>query len=223
VEDEATAMPESTRFSTTLLAEIMAVRFETERSRWKGRKTMETILTQIFGGDIPQEPLALHQIAARAFVVYAVGVALVRIGKSRLLSRINSVDVILGFVLGSLLSRGITGHASLSGTAAGSAALIACHWVYTAAASRSHWLGSLVKGHSVQLISDGKIDDDAMRRSHLSYRDLFEQFRLHGVETLDQVESAFKERNGEVSVIKRPRVMDVSIEDGVKWVRISLE
>ena len=32
------------------------------------------LLNQIFGGDLPREPLALYQVAARAVLVYLVGV-----------------------------------------------------------------------------------------------------------------------------------------------------
>lgn len=71
----------------------------------------------VFGGDAPQHPLEFSQIAARSLAIYAIGIAIVRIGKSRLLARVTPLDLILGYVLGSLLSRGITGSASLSGTA----------------------------------------------------------------------------------------------------------
>src|SRR5947209_3492462 len=98
------------------------ITFNVQAQRW---------LHEIFGGDIPDDPLKLHQIAARAVVVYLVGLLIVRIGKSRVISRVTSLDVILGFILGSLLSRGITGHASISGTAVASAAIIFVHWLFT--------------------------------------------------------------------------------------------
>ncbi len=60
--------------------------------------------------------------------MYLAGLVVVRIGKSRLISRTTSLDVILGFILGSLLSRGITGHASISGTIVASAVIVAVHW-----------------------------------------------------------------------------------------------
>ena len=41
-------------------------------------------LAWLFGGDVPREPLLVHQVCARAIVVYFVGIAIVRIGKSRL-------------------------------------------------------------------------------------------------------------------------------------------
>src|SRR5262245_43342780 len=102
-------------------------------------------LRDVFGGDYPVEPLALHQIAARAAIVYLAGLIVVRIGKSRLISRATSVDVILGFILGSLLSRGITGHASISGSLMASAVIVAVHWGLTAIACRSHRFGTLLK------------------------------------------------------------------------------
>jgi uncharacterized membrane protein YcaP (DUF421 family) len=159
------------------------------------------ILAQVFGGDAPREPLALYQVAARGVVVYLVGVVAVRVGKSRGIGRLTSLDVILGFILGSLLSRGITGHASLSATAVGSVAIVAAHWLITFLACRSHAIGTLIKGRSRLVVVDGKMQADSMRRSHISEHDLQEELRLHGVEDIRRVKRAYKERNGEISVI----------------------
>src|SRR5438445_5897918 len=136
------------------------------------------LMQTIFGGDIPVRPLALGQIAARSVLMYGVGLAVIRIGKSRLLGRATALDVILAFVLGSLLSRGINGSASLSGTAVATATLVAVHWVLTALAVQHHRLGDLIKGHAHQLVSNGEILWDNMRRSHVSEHDLLEEMRL---------------------------------------------
>ncbi len=135
-------------------------------------------------------------------LVYLVGVIAVRIGKSRGIGRLTSLDIILGFILGSLLSRGITGHASLSATAVGSAALVAAHWLITFLAYRWHCVGTFIKGNSWPLVVDGKMQRDNMRRSHISEHDLEEEFRLHGVDDIRRVKRAYKERNGGISVIK---------------------
>ena len=161
------------------------------------------LMQTVFGGDYPKDELELHQIVARAIVVYLVGVLIVRLGKSRTLARTTTLDVILAFILGSLLSRGITGHASLSGTSVACAALVACHWALTAAACRSHILGDILKGHSRQVVKDGQMLLDAMYRSNISYHDLYEQMRLAGIGELSEVAQAYKERNGEISFIKR--------------------
>jgi uncharacterized membrane protein YcaP (DUF421 family) len=156
----------------------------------------------IFGGDVPKQPLLLHQCAARAIAVYLIGIALLRIGKSRIISRVTTVDVLLGFILGSLLSRGITGHASISGTAASSAAIVAAHYAVTLTTRQGGWWETLIKGHSRTLVENGQIVDDNLRKSNLSQEDLWEELRLSGVDSLQKVKSARKERNGQVSVVK---------------------
>src|SRR5262245_33446339 len=126
-------------------------------------QSVGNVLSEVFGGDYPVDPLALHQIAARAAIIYLSGLVIVRIGKSRLISRTTSLDVILGFILGSLLSRGITGHASISGTMLASSVIVAVHWVLTAVACRSHGFGTLFKGNSELVVEDGKIIKAPMR------------------------------------------------------------
>jgi uncharacterized membrane protein YcaP (DUF421 family) len=182
------------------------------------------VLEQIFGGDTPEPPLQLYQIAARAIVVYLIGLMIVRIGKSRVVARITAIDIINAFILGSLLSRGITGSASISGTTVATAAIVACHWLLTALACRWHWLGTLLKGRYIRpLVIDGKADSVNLRRSHISEHDLMEALRLRGVEDLSQVAHAYKERNGEISVItKNPQPIEVPVREGVQTIRIEL-
>jgi uncharacterized membrane protein YcaP (DUF421 family) len=186
---------------------------------------LTSFFTEVFGGDDPVDPLRLHQVAARAAIVFLIGLAIVRLGKSRLIARVTALDVILGFMLGSLLSRGITGHASISGTTAAAATLVFLHWVLTFFACRSHRLGTMIKGHSFVLVKDGQVVERAMLHSHISPHDLEEAVRLKGLETIEQVHLAYKERNGEVSVIERkksPKILEVSIQDGVQTVRIEV-
>ena len=182
-------------------------------------------MLEVLGGDYPPDELKVHQIAARAVVVFLVGLAIVRIGKSRLIGRVTALDVLLGFMLGSLLSRGITGHSSLSGTAVASATIVVLHWLLTAIACRSHTFGTLIKGHCNLLVVDGEAKPEAMLHSHISRHDLQESLHNKGLETLDQVHLAFKERNGEISVIPRPsapRVVEVEVKEGTQRIRIEL-
>jgi uncharacterized membrane protein YcaP (DUF421 family) len=181
-------------------------------------------LSQLFGGDSPASPLRWYQIALRGAFVYLVGLVLVRLGKSRLLSKATPLDVILAFVLGSVLSRGINGTASLSGTVVAAATLIGLHWWFTRLACSSDRWGWLIKGESKLLVKDGIIDWENMRSSHISEGDLMEELRLQAnCEGLEQVKTAFKERSGDIGVVKKPpdeMQVSFSLEDGTKTVRI---
>lgn len=180
----------------------------------------------LLGGDSPAGPVTWWQVMSRAAVLYFVGIAIVRLGKSRLLSRATPFDVILAFILGSLLSRGIVGRAALSTTIIAAATLVALHWLCSKLAMSSHWLGNLIKGHTYLLVSHGQIDRDNLRRSHLSERDLAEAMRLQAnIDDLRDVEAAYKERSGEIGVVRKPpapRILDVDVRDGVQTVRIVL-
>lgn len=187
---------------------------------------MVEILRTIFGGDAPDLPLHWGQVAARAIVVYLAGLLIVRLGKSRLLSRATPLDVILAFMLGSILSRGITGSAAISHTVVASATLVLAHWAFTALACRSHWWGDVIKGRTHVLVSDSEIDHSNMRRSHISEHDLYEALHLNAnIDDLGQVAAAYKERSGEISIVRKtlePKVIDVAVRDGVQTVRIVL-
>lgn len=163
-------------------------------------------LTDWFGGDTPEKPLTLAQMAARAGVVYMMGLLLVRVGKSRFHGRPSAIDMVLGFILGSLLSRAITGSASVSGTFVASAVLVSVHWVATAAACRSHWIGNLVKGYSKQVVQDGRFLRSAMLSSHISEHDIYEAMHLAAnIDDLSLVKAAFKERSGQISIVTYPQ------------------
>jgi len=86
---------------------------------------LSEILATLFGGDRPELPLSLGHVAGRSQVMYVIGLIVVRAGKSRLLARATALDLILAFILGSLISRGINGSASLSGTTVAVATLVA--------------------------------------------------------------------------------------------------
>jgi len=185
------------------------------------------LLRTTFGGDTPEAPLGWTQIAARGAIIYFAGFLLIRLGKSRLLGRSTPLDVVLAFVLGSVLSRGINGSASLSGSVVAAATLISMHWSFTGLACRSHGWGRLIKGNSHALVENGKILWENMRRSHISQNDLEEELRLNAnVADVGEVKIAVKERSGEVGVVKeksKPSVIDVTAQDGIQTIRIRIE
>ncbi len=75
------------------------------------------------------------------------------------------------------------------------------------------------------VIEDGKAIETNLRHSHISEQDLLGELRLQGVASCDDVKQAFKERNGEVSVIKKreSRIVDIAVQQGVQTVRLQLE
>jgi uncharacterized membrane protein YcaP (DUF421 family) len=188
--------------------------------------SIEEFTRYLLGSDTPEHSLSMLQVAIRATIVYIVGILIVRIGKSRVIGRATPLDVILGFILGSVLGRGITGSATVSSTAVATAVLVFLHWLLTWGTVYSHRLGLILKGRSKLIVEDGHARREAMHSSHLSEQDLLEALRIHaGIEDLSQVQAAYKERNGDISFIKRPgepHVLEVEVRAGVQTIRIEL-
>ncbi len=188
---------------------------------------MIAMIPSLFGsGGSFDEVAAVALVALRALLLYLYGVVLIRFGKSRLMGNATALDVVVLIVLGSLLSRGINGTASVESTVVASAVLIACHWLLTWATARWHAIGNLLKGHLRLLVVEGEIDREALRSSHLSEEDLREGMRINAqTEDVALVRRVYKERSGQVTVVRRtpqPKVVETRVEDGVKTVRIEV-
>lgn len=185
---------------------------------------LESIFTTVVGGDQPGSTLRPEQIVCRAVILYLGAVLLVRLGKSRLLTRAAPIDGILTIMLGALLGGAIIGTSPMSHAMVAVATLIAVHWICTGAAYLSKTCGCLLKGNAYVLVADGEINWLNMRRAHISHDDLLEELRLNAnVTDLSQVKLAVKERSGSVGTVKNPaecRVVDVAVEKGVQTVRL---
>jgi uncharacterized membrane protein YcaP (DUF421 family) len=107
------------------------------------------------------------------------------------------------------------------------AALVAMHWALAASAFQMSWFGPVVKGEPVLLIEDGQVREDGMRKASLSENDLAEALRLQSKDTdPKKIRLAYLERDGSISVVPReeePRILNVSVEEGVQTIRIKLE
>ena len=150
--------------------------------------------------------LEFSHMASRTFVVFCLAVLLFRLADRRFLGRNAGYDVMLGVVLGSVLSRGINGDASFFPTLGASAVLVILHHILSTLAYRSHFCSVLFKGNPRSLVQNGQVNQDELRRCKITADDLDENLRLHGrVIGTDDVREARFERNGEISVVKTTR------------------
>jgi uncharacterized membrane protein YcaP (DUF421 family) len=215
-------------FSLSHRARNSVFPFASDRHQGNGGLAMNEIRnwTQVaLGIGLESQQMEFWQMALRAVIVYAVTLAMVRLGKKRFMGKATAFDVILGIVLGSIVSRAITGNAPLVPSLAATATLIALHSVLTAVACRWHGFGEMIKGRPRVIVRDGRKDEAAMRIAHLTDRDLEEDLHRHGMTSIEDIAEARLERNGDISVIKskrEPKVITVAVADGVHTVRIEL-
>lgn len=167
------------------------------------------------------------EVAIRTVIVYLVSLALVRVASRRFLSQATAFDVIVGIMLGSIMSRAINGSALFLPTIVAGLVLVGLHWLFAFIAFHTSVFGPVVKGEPVLLIEDGEVQEEGMRFANLTPRDLNEALRLQSGDTdPKKIKRAYLERNGSISVVpyeRETRILDVSVKDGVQTIRIKVE
>ncbi len=171
--------------------------------------------------------LTIVQILTRTIIVYGVALLLIRLGKRRFLGGYSAFDILMGFVVGSIPSRTITGRENLFSASVVIATLMVIHYAISYVTYHYNKASRIVKNEERQLIKDGEIDKIAMEKSKLGKNDLLQALRKKGnVETPDDVKSAYLERDGSITVIPKrrpPNILEIKVEDGVQTVIVSLE
>ena len=141
------------------------------------------------------------QMSLRATLIFVLGVLIVRFAATRAFGKWSALDIILAVIVGSNLSRALTGSAPFLPTLIATVLLVVLHGLLAMAAARWSWLSTLTKGASIPLVRDGQLDEAAMRRAGIGQGDLRMALRAACHNDLERVRSASLERNGDISVI----------------------
>src|SRR5690606_15820522 len=99
-------------------------------------------------------------------------------------------------MLGSVLSRAITGQAPFFPVLAAGVVLVIVHWLTAFIAYHTDNVGAVVKGRHWLLVEDGKIQEKNVRRTLVSQRDIIEAIRASGAgDSIEDVKQACLERD----------------------------
>jgi uncharacterized membrane protein YcaP (DUF421 family) len=153
-----------------------------------------------------KDHVAWGQECARAVLIFFYGLMMLRLSGKRTFARWSAIDIVISIIVGSSLSRALTGSAPLPGTLAAVAVLVALHVALAWLVAHSEILSSWIEGDSAILSQNGRLDDRARKRHMISLRDLDEALREHGVDgrkALDETRKLELEPSGKISVIKR--------------------
>lgn len=157
-------------------------------------------LHRVIGPDNPH--LDAVQLSARAVIVFLVGIAYIRAVGARTFARGTPLDIVISVIIGSNLSRTLTGSAAFLPTLAGTAVLVALHWLFAKATHRFPWLSRLVKGEPHDLVRDGVVNERELDRRTVTHHDLDEALREKGLDDAAKAKRVVLERGGQITVIK---------------------
>lgn len=149
---------------------------------------------------------SIAQLCARAVILFVFGVLCIRIAGRRTFAQATPLDIIVALIIGSNLSRCMTGKAPFFGGLAASLVLVLLHRLMSMATLRWNWLAWLMKAKPTVLIRDGVVDDKALTRHGLTRGDLEASLRLEQTLTPQEVRLAMLEDGGRISVVPNAKV-----------------
>jgi uncharacterized membrane protein YcaP (DUF421 family) len=157
------------------------------------------LLTSIFG---EKGNVTVAQECARAVLILIYGLAILRVAGRRIFGKWSALDIIVSIIVGSNLSRALTGNAPLLGTIAATTVLIGLHWLLARLAAHYPALSRLVEGRSIELGRGGEIDVPKTSRYAVTEADLNEALRQAGIEEVGRTAKITLEPSGKISVLK---------------------
>ena len=182
-----------------------------------------TSLGGILGLGLNPQDLSLGQLLLRAVIVCFVMYVMIRLAGRRFLAQKNPFDILLAFLMASLISR----HQWFDGILGNHPARTDdCRDVSIdcVAAYRFHSFGKLLKGEPNIVVENGHLQKIVMSRHCISEHDLHEDMSLAGnVDDLKQVKKACLERSGEISILRQPRIFRIEVQKGVQTIHLLIE
>ena len=145
------------------------------------------------------------QFCARAVILFFYGLLCIRVAGRRTFSNLSPLDIIVAIVVGSNISRAMTGKAPFVPALVATLLVVALHRLVAMATVRSNPLAKFVKGKATTLVRSGRADPKAMMRYHISEEDLLEALRMEQVGEVTQVQLATIERGGRISVVPKAK------------------
>lgn len=147
--------------------------------------------------------ISVLQECARAVLIFAYGLLLVRVAGRRIFGKWAALDIIVSVIVGSNLSRALTGNSPLLGTLAATTLLIVLHWGLAHLAARSTAVSHAVEGRAVQLTNADGFDREVQVRHAVSQTDLNEALRQVGLERVENARKLTLQPSGKITVLKK--------------------
>ncbi|MDB5029905.1 YetF domain-containing protein [Mucilaginibacter sp.] len=164
---------------------------------------MEELVIKIFGEG---KDLNVYQMSARAFVIYIIALVLIRISGRRTFGKKSAFDNTIAIILGAILSRAVVGASDFVPTVVCCLVLVLLHRLLAIISLHSESFARLLRGESMVLFENEKLNDENMKLGLISKNDLMGDVRSKAnINSLTSVDQVYLETSGEISVVgKKP-------------------
>ena len=141
-------------------------------------------------------------VALRSLAVYLFIFAAIRIFGKNQLSQLNAGDIVLLLLISNAVQNAMVGsNVSLESGLVAALVLFIANYVMKKVIFKNKKIKSWIESDPVILIKDGIVDNVKMKAQQISFDELEEAVREHGVEKIELVKLAVLEVDGNISVI----------------------
>lgn len=142
------------------------------------------------------------ELPARALIIYAVLLVLVRLSGRRTVGQFTPFDLLVVMLLSESVSAGLSGsEQSVTGALLAAATLVALNVLVAVTTSRSARWQALVEGTPLLIGRDGQLFFKVLKRCHVPAGDVERALREADCDLKD-MKCAFLEADGGISVLK---------------------
>jgi uncharacterized membrane protein YcaP (DUF421 family) len=142
----------------------------------------------------------------RGVSVYLLLMVVLRLCGRRSLAQMTPFDFVLLLIIAETTQQALLGDDfSVTGAAILILTLVAMDVMLSFVKAYAPLLSRLIDGAPTVLISDGRLDEAALRSARVGIEDILEAARKQqGLERLDQIKSAVLEIGGSISIVPKP-------------------
>lgn len=141
-------------------------------------------------------------VVVRSLCVFLFMVIAIRLFGKNQLSQLNAGDVVLLLLISNAVQNAMVGeNTSLEGGIVAALVLFVANFILKRLMFSSRSFASFMEADPVILVKDGVVDHVALRKVKISFDELNESIREHGIENIENVKLSILEVDGNISVI----------------------
>jgi uncharacterized membrane protein YcaP (DUF421 family) len=142
------------------------------------------------------------QIVISCLVIYLFIVAAFRLLGKKELSQLSIVDLVFILLISNAVQNAMVGsNTTLIGGLIAAGSLFAFNFLYKQLIFRFPRLSNLIEGEAIMIIYDGKLIEKNVAKTRITYNEISEILREHGVPSIEEVDLAVLEVDGNISVL----------------------
>lgn len=145
-------------------------------------------------------------VVVRGVLIYAFLLVLFRISGQRSLGQVTTFDFVLLLIIAETTQQALLGDDySVTNAFLLIVTLVATDIGLSLLKQRSPRIDRLIEGLPVVIVENGKPLDERMARARVDEEDVLSAARkLQGLERMEEIKYAVLERNGTISIVKKP-------------------